>query len=718
MLSEKRWPFFVWPDAIWFNFIVSLIAALIYVFIVMGPKPLNPQNTSWLLYDGSTYFIGWEMLRQDPHLHWPLTFTERIGYPVGTSTALMDIIPLLALIFKPMSPLLPTPFQYLGLAAALSCTLQIFFSLRLFRFLVGSDPFAVVLPSVFVLIAPPLNLRLGAHFALTNQWLIVACLYLLIKTVHCPQVHLSWFNRFALVLVFIAAAINPYLAFLVLAVLTAAVVSLLWQGRLRWAGSVGIMLGLVITCGLVSAAVGLPLRGASAYSGNTGYRLYSMNLLAPISPTPFRSILIPQLPQLADGQLEGYNYLGLGVLILGAISLPYLVFRRQNLGLRASQLVPLAVCCVVLALMALSTKISFGSRILCDLDPAEHLTKFLAPLRASGRFFWVPYYAVLTAILASTFLIFRRSFATALVIFTLIIQIADTSSIRNWVHSQTSLDFHPTPLRSPIWSSIGVHHQNLIVIPAWECDSANTPGGRDGFRIFGFLAVAQRMRTNDYFAPRISPTDLRYLCGDSLLDLLRKPLLPNTAYVVNATSAALIAAGPSGPGSCHNVDGFILCSSTTDFGLPASDESSLPKMSASNSFVFRDEPNPGKFLPAGWYFEPRAAWTWSNGHGIFAFALSREQQLAYKRLALHLKALVGHETLRYSVLSTTSRIDGSAPAESAPTIVDIKVEVPLKSGPVQAFEIITRNPPRPVDLGINSDSRDIGVGLVDALLKP
>jgi Family of unknown function (DUF6311) len=715
---KTHWRFFVWPDTVWFNLAVSAIIGLIYVFIVMGPKPLNPRNTSWLLGDGSTYFIGWEMLRQDPHLHWPLTFTERLGYPLGVSTALMDPIPLLELIFRPLSPVLPEPFQYLGIAAVLSCVLQLYFSLRLFRFLLGSDPFAVVLPSLFFLLAPPLNMRLGAHFALTNHWLIVASLYLLVRAVHVPKLNFRRFSIYTVLLGFTAAAINPYLAFLVLAVQGATIATLLWQGRLTWVGSAAIMLGLFVTCCAVSSAVGLPLAGAGGYSGNGGYRLYSMNLLALIDPSIFPSMAIPRLPELGDAQLEGYNYIGLGILILAGALLPFLDSRRHRLSLRAYQIVPLAACCTILTLMALSTKISLGSRILLDLDPAEHLTRFLAPLRASGRLFWVPYYVLLTTILAATFLFFRRRVAIPLVLFALAVQIADTSSLRRWVYSQSSQDYHPTPLKSPVWSTIGAHDKNLMVMPPWECDSVNTPGGSDGFRIFGFLAVNQRMRTNSYYAARYSTADLEYLCGDSLLDLLRTPLRRDTAYVVNASMAALIAASPFGSESCHDVDGFILCSSALHSGLPASQKVYLSRLNA-NRFVYRGDQNPGRLLLAGWYLgDPGAPWAWSNGRGVFAFVLTPEQRSHYTRMVLHLAVLVGHEGVKYSVLSTESEVNGTALGVGTASTPDVTVEIPLRSGMVQVFEIVTKNPPRPIDLGLNEDQRRIGAGLVDASLKP
>jgi hypothetical protein len=65
-------------DTIWFQLALAAIVALTYVTAVMGPKALDPRNTAWLRGNPATYFIGWELFRQDPQMHWPVTFTERV----------------------------------------------------------------------------------------------------------------------------------------------------------------------------------------------------------------------------------------------------------------------------------------------------------------------------------------------------------------------------------------------------------------------------------------------------------------------------------------------------------------------------------------------------------------------------------------------------------------------------------------------------------------
>jgi Family of unknown function (DUF6311) len=72
---------------LWFDLAIAVIAGLVYTLIVMGPAPLNPRDVDWVTVDPAYHYVGWELWRQDPHVHWPLTYTDRLGYPRGESIA-------------------------------------------------------------------------------------------------------------------------------------------------------------------------------------------------------------------------------------------------------------------------------------------------------------------------------------------------------------------------------------------------------------------------------------------------------------------------------------------------------------------------------------------------------------------------------------------------------------------------------------------------------
>ena len=545
---------------------LALLAGFFYALLVMGPAPLNPRNVNWVAFDPAYHYIGWELYRQDPHIHWPLTYTDRLGYPKGESVALIDLNPLMAVALKPLSPLLPEPAQYFGIEVILACTLLFFFALRLFRLLIGSAIVPIVLCSAFFLLAPPLNYRFWGHYSLSNQWVLIAALYIFARAQQESSNSVRRFVISGLLLTAISVGINPYLAFEVLLILLAGLISLSWQKKITLPQSAGILAGMVAVGFVIAYAFGLVISGGRGYASG-GYRDLSMNLLAPIDPRTFTSLIFPRLHSASYGQYEGYNYLGAGALLLAAIAVVTALVRRGKLPrLDRRWLVPLAACCLLLSLLALSTKVTLGARTLIDLDPGQHFSSYFAPLRASGRLFWAPYYALLAAILAAPFLLFRRSIATALIAAVLVLQFADTASLRHWVRTTISEE-HPSPLKSPVWSKLGEQHQNLIVLPAWQCAHNASPGGPEGYRVFGFLAVRQKMRINSYQSARYTGVAQDYHCSQAVSELSQQPLAADSAYVVTPELAEVIARGPTGPGKCHDLDHFILCSTQTDFGL-------------------------------------------------------------------------------------------------------------------------------------------------------
>ena len=566
-----------WLDSVWFELAISFVIGLVYMLILWGPGPLNPRHIDWMLIDSGDYYGGWGIFRHDPHWHWPLTYTDWIGYPIGLNVALMDLNPLMAVLLKPFSPLLGEPFQYFGIESVLVCALQWFFSLRLFRLVLGPNRLGVWLCSLFFLTAPPLTVRLGGHFSLTNQWLLVAALFIYFRAQDAAPQAVRRFVIAALILAAVAVGTNPYLAFPVLLMLTATAGSLLWQRRLSLRGAFGFMAALGATSLLMAYALGFFISGGKGYV-SPGYRFLAMNLLEPVSPYIFGpsvcgAILSRIIPYVPHPTTDMGNYLGLGIILLAVLLLLALAIKpAMRPPWDKRRMLPLVLCCVVLTLMALSTRLTVGRWIVLDVDPWQHLTRFLAPLRASDRLFWLPYYAMVMAVLAGVFRVLRKAPGNLLLAVVLVVQLADIAPVGKFVRTTVNRT-EAQHLPSPIWSRLGAVHQNLIVLPAWQCGLYFSPGKEKGFRIFGYLAAAQKMRTNSYFSGRYPESDRDFHCKQEIAALSERPLSPDSAYVVTPKLAEAIASGPTGPGKCHEVDGFVLCSAKIDFGSsPASSQ--------------------------------------------------------------------------------------------------------------------------------------------------
>ena len=165
--------------------------------------------------------------------------------------------------------------------------------------------------SLFVLL-PTLLIRVG-HAALCAHWLI---LWALLVATRDPSTRFRPLGWAALGLT--AGMVQPYLAAMVLAVLGATAVApgpTPWPRRLT---ALGTALAATVTGWWISGLF-LLSGGSSLAAGGLGY--YSMNLLAFVSPGDWSSFL-PALPIASDGQAyEGFQYLGLGILLVLAAAL-------------------------------------------------------------------------------------------------------------------------------------------------------------------------------------------------------------------------------------------------------------------------------------------------------------------------------------------------------------------------------------------------------------
>ncbi|MGE4045857.1 MAG: DUF6311 domain-containing protein, partial [Acetobacteraceae bacterium] len=400
--------------------LLSVSLGCLYAYLLVGPRVLNPLDISWLRGDPATTYLAWAFLRQETALTMPLGQISAMGYPIGVPIAYFDAIPPLAIFGWLIRSLLPQDFQYFGLYMLLSATLQFYFGFRISRRIAGGDLWAGVLGGCFFLTAPAFTWRAHGHFALTSQWILLALLdQLLGATTQANRSRIAWTGA----LCFIAGAINPYITLMALVICGGVYIRPL-LGRDRDLGRAAA--GLAVAAG--AAGLGLLLFGflittdVTQYIGD-GYQQYSMNLLGPIDPEFPGALLIRQMPIRNATQMEGYNYLGLGLLLLAVVSLarcPALLGRL----VRPSWLPVLLVFAASL-LLALSVQVTFGSRMLFSLPLPHPVVTALSTFRASGRLFWPGYYLVFAGVLAVAFAAFRgRRLYVALGV-ALLIQVLD-----------------------------------------------------------------------------------------------------------------------------------------------------------------------------------------------------------------------------------------------------------------------------------------------------
>jgi hypothetical protein len=587
---------------------LAILLGLCNAVALLGWRVINPSDISWLAGDNASHHLGWAFYRHESSWTFPLTWTRRIGYPEGASIALLDSIPLIPILLRPFEFLLPEPFQYLGLYACVCFVLQAYFGFRLCTRLFDGHTGFVIVGGAFFLLAPPLTWQLYGHYPHLGHWLVLAGLdsYFSDTSTVSP---LRWMSRHWLVLV-AAVGNNSYIAAMCVLIAFAGLARLRLESRSGWVTTAGmfgatfvVLVASLLTFGLLVSAT------AGTYRA-PGYGQLSMNLLAPINPMAFGSVLIPPLPVTNPGQLEGYNYLGLGMIALLLLA----VSRRPRLpmSLRDPRLLPLAGLGFACTAAAVSSTVTLGPVTLFAFDLPKPLNALAETFRISGRLFWPAYYLLVAAGLVLTFHAWHPPYRGAVLAIALAAQLIDLSPLRSKMRE--AADHHVSdPLQSPVWRELGRHYENLIVLPAFQCAPDLAPGGHPTYVIFGKLGASQRMRTNSYYAARYSAREMYVHCVEFPRAVLGGSLDSRSAYVVSDPVRKVLELSSMTSHRCEVVDGFNLCTPVSGGeAAPPRREVDAASYTLGDRIDFGATGNAGRYMIYGWARTP-ADGAWTNG---------------------------------------------------------------------------------------------------------
>ncbi|MGE3277464.1 MAG: DUF6311 domain-containing protein [Vicinamibacterales bacterium] len=525
----------------------AAIGAAFFAWIA-GARVLAPGEIGWTMkLDWRIHFLGWHFFRSEPW-HWPPGLIE--GYyhaPDGTAIGFTDSIPLAAFVLKPFARWLPMPFQYLGAWMLFCFALQGAFGVLIARVWTARWPLHLLSAALFVLM-PTLLMRVG-HPALCAHWLLLWAIW---RYVRKPPPR-SWNLIEQASLGLLAGLVHPYLAVMVLAVLTALAVRD-WRDE-----RAGARPPLQAVAGL-STAVGAVLVGwwaSGLFSGAPGGSLateglgtYSMNLLAPLTPTGW-SLFLPELPLGAPGQtFEGFQYLGAGNLALVVVA-AVLAWRARH-TLPWAAIGPVAIVASICAVYALSPRVTLGSLVLVNyggdwLEP-------LAIFRATGRFFWPAAYLLLAGAVMLTVTRLRWTAAVLTLGLAVALQVVDLHGAHAERHD-TSRDpaFHAwdMPLQSAFWQETLPRYRHLVLVGPEQCGHAPL-----GFEAPAYLAGLHGLTINAGEVARPSEPARRAYCESLIARVEAGSLDAASLYIVDSFYRPLFDRADV---RCEDVDGVTVC---------------------------------------------------------------------------------------------------------------------------------------------------------------
>jgi hypothetical protein len=517
---------------------------------IAGLRLIDPREIGWLMrLDWQIHFLAWHLFRHEPW-HWPPGRIVSEFYPIGTSIAYTDAIPLAALALKPWASVLPDPFQYLGLWLLICFALQGVAGAALIGCWTERTSLRVAGATLFVL-SPVLLDRVG-HVALASHWLLLFALWLYFRRWSGgPAARIGWWT----LLVVLAVGLQPYLWAMAMPLSVAAAVRYAVADRAYRGRDVAAHLAAAIAVTAIAGwFVGWFVISSPEDRSMGGLGFYSMNLLGLLASNGWAA-LGPAVPVFEGQTYEGFNYPGAGVLGLVAVAVVVLAVRRPARRTLVAA-APLLIACGLMALASLSPKITFGRHVVAEIALPERLYIWYSTFRTTGRFFWPAGYLLAAGAMAVVVARFRAPTAVLILTAAIAVQAYDLRSryIANRA-TRSAAEWYQwdDPSRDSFWAAIAPRHRHLVVLSPAACGPTPAPFGP----LF-YLAGRYGLTINAGGAGRVSSKALANACAETMSDVQRGRLSRDTIYVTADAEWVRAAAAPI-PLTCRPIAGMTGC---------------------------------------------------------------------------------------------------------------------------------------------------------------
>lgn len=379
-------------DKIWIALLAVVIGTMSFL-IIYGTTPLHVSNDNWIMAaidedDIVQHYAGWTMYRTGKTT-FPIGMISDMARGTGTTLTYTDSIPIVAIVLKLVFKAInyTSDFQYFGLFTLLCFILQAYAAGLLTKRKIDNLVF-IAFAQVLFCFAPPLLDRTLRHTALGAQFLV---LFAMLTYFKARDEKYKKFPYGYLILAVLSVGIHPYFLPMVMIFSFLTMV----EGWIETKKS-SVWLSQFLSSAVSAGVFGI-LIGAFASSGDVereGFGNYSMNLLAPINPAGgcnyTWSKIIPSMG-LTNGNYEGFNYLGLGVIIaFFAIVIKKATVKEVGVGKNKGYFFIM----LFMTLFAISNVITFGNKELFTIPLPTFITDLCGIFRSSGRMFYPVFYSI------------------------------------------------------------------------------------------------------------------------------------------------------------------------------------------------------------------------------------------------------------------------------------------------------------------------------------
>jgi Family of unknown function (DUF6311) len=513
---------------------------------IAGAGVLDPTSVRWVFQgDWQVHFLGWHFFRNESWHLPPGALTSYLE-PIGSALGYTDSIPLAAFVLKPFAAVLPNPMQYLGIWLVLCFVLQGVFGAILMSAWTKDRLLRTCAGCLFVLV-PTLLARM-VHPALCSHWVLLWALWIAVREPVLPSAR-AWRQHLSVALV--SGLLHPYLAVMVLTILTAASAKrVVLAGRAAMFESAGLF-----TAGVGATLMGWWSSGLLTLTSRTelatdGLGRFSMNLLGLVNPGS-RSRFVPALRWISpEQQHEGFHYLGAALIVVCVVAAIRLVTAG---GPSHRGAIPLVIGLASLALFSVSPRVTFGDRVVVDVLPYVGGS---SPFRASARFFWPVTYALIGGAMGVVATTLRRRTATTLLAGAIALQLFELQpwyaglyhGLRNPIFLGANL-----PVPSGEWPVLLQQFERVRMYLPEFCGGPSPVA----MPFVAFLAGASGLGLNDGFAARMDTALATKACEQFRADLASGVTDDHTVYLVSSALEASFR--ERAVVRCHVIDGVTAC---------------------------------------------------------------------------------------------------------------------------------------------------------------
>ena len=701
------------------NFLFLFIS-LICIIAVLGIENISFRSTSWLYgkNDSAFYQLGWYFFQNDIW-RFPIGKNPNYGDAISSSIVYTDSIPIFAFLFKLVKPIIPDNFQYFSFWYFLCFYFQLFFSFKIIKNFTGSDLYSFI-GAIFFIVSPIFLFKINWHGSAAMGGLLLCTIYLSL-TKKINEAKLQWIS-----LIIISSLVEYSSTIIILAIYSMLRIFNFQYNRedtLRLIKDYFLILILLLPTLYISGY--FEIRTIDALG--VGFGTYKLNLLSPFDPAGSGiswSLFLADIKLSRGEELEGFNYFGLGQMLMIFFSLIFFIIKKEKdylLNIKNNKKIKIfIIISIVMTLWALSNQISFGSHTLVEIPLNKYIFAALSIAKNTGRMFWVVNYFLLTLSIIIVYQCFSKKISLLILSLFLVIQIIDISDgIKSRLNFFTPVVVEENIiLKDPIWENLFKKYKILkTTYPiSWSKQ----------FMRFAYSIEKYHLeKTNLVIQARIdrkAAAESRY----SIYNNFRKKILsPNTIYVIDSLSHLRnlkYIFKNDDVGFFYRDNFWIMIPneknkmSINDKELFIKVEPKIIKINEIKNLTFQEENN---YYGFGWSHNANKTGVWSEGpqSTLLFNIISNEKDL---KLILNYKPYVTkkNKTLEFDIYTNNILNNKVKVSES---MDNRKLEIIIKSEIIKDNQVIIdfkfKNLSSPYDVLESPDARKLGILISNIELK-